>query len=55
MRGRDQCVALSAPDDLMTYAVDEVTGVGKNRIEPAFKHLLLQGFAVALDNLYFDL
>src|SRR5699024_10705158 len=55
VRGRDQCVALPASDDLVTYAVDEVTGVGKYRIEPTLEHLLLQGFAVALGDLYVDL
>src|SRR5699024_4429766 len=55
VRGRDQCVALPASDDLVTYTVDEVTGVGKYRIEPSLKHLLLQGFAVAFGNLHVDL
>src|SRR5699024_10671872 len=55
VRGRDQCVALPASDDLMTYAVNEVTGMGRHRIEPSLKHLLLQSLAVALGDLYVDL
>src|SRR5699024_12306806 len=55
VRGRDQCVALPASDDLVTYTVDEVTGMGKHRIEPSLKHLLLQSLAVALGDLYVDL